>query len=497
MNLRSSVELAGDAIRNPSSLGLGLVCFGLIGFGVSGCTFVVEPDDSTQPSLAFEAPTSSGGTTVQEPVEEATQETPINVAPEALPAITESPEPPPAILFDPLILAETIVPVAEIAVGGAHVCALSYSGDVACWGQNDVGQLGYAHPWNIGDDEAVNDGGIVDVGASVVALSAGDRHTCALMDTNRLRCWGFGGDLALGRGNGHSETIGDDETPADVGDAIIYSNAAFASLAAGDHHTCMLNANGLVKCWGDSAEGALGYGYSTKTGGWLGQVAVGGSPVMSLTAGCEHTCAILDSGSVRCWGHSAALGYGGLENIGDNDTPNEFGDLDLGEPMVQIAAGHRHTCALTTDGSVRCWGMGGYGALGGGDTNSVLDAGEAAVVQIGDTVTQIAAGRRHTCALTAAGSVYCWGDGAFGALGYGNTQRVGDNETPIDAGAVQLGEAAVTIGAGDGFTCAIGESGQVRCWGKGLGGRLGTGSEHNIGDDEVPASVPPLEIFVP
>ena len=418
------------------------------------------------------------------------------------------PEPPEAVEV-PVISAPR---VAAIAVGGAHVCALSEAGAVTCWGANDGGQLGYAHPWDIGDDEQPTDAGPVDVGGLVVGLTAGDRHTCALLDTNRIRCWGYGDDLALGRGNHDSATIGDDEVPAEMGDGIIYASGAFEALAAGDHHTCMLTANGYVKCWGDSPVGALGYGYATKTGGWLGMVPLGGATAVALAVGCEHTCAILASdsdpddpddpdawagGRVRCWGQAIALGYGGVDNIGDNDTPANVGDLDLGEPVVQLAAGYRHTCGLTDQGAVRCWGMGGYGALGGGETRSVPLAREAPVVDLGEPVAYIAAGRRHTCAITVSGAVRCWGDGAHGALGYGHTLRIGDDEPVVTAGVVRLGESAIAIDAGDGFSCALLESGRVRCWGDGSRGRLGNASEQDIGDDEVPAAIAPVEAFLP
>jgi len=439
----------------------------------TACQFVVEPAPAPQPT-----PDESGATLQATMQPNATAETPPDAG---LPRPTES-----------------APRVASIAVGGAHVCALSVDGDVACWGRNDAGQLGYAHPWNIGDDEPPTDAGVVDVGGHVVALAAGERHTCALLDTNRIRCWGFGGDLALGNGNAHPETVGDDETPAEAGDAIVYGSTAFQSLTAGDHHTCMLDANGSVKCWGDSPEGALGYGYATKTGGWLGWVPLGTSaPVVHLAAGCEHTCALLEGGDVRCWGHAASIGHGGADNIGDDEPASKVDVLTFDAPVVELAAGHRHTCALSVEGKVRCWGMGGYGALGGGETRSAPSAEDAAVVDLGGHAVGIAAGRRHTCALLEGGTVRCWGDGAHGALGYGNTERVGDDEAVATAGVVQLGEPAVQVGAGDGFSCALLESGTVRCWGAGTHGRLGIGAQEDVGDDELPTAIAPVSVFLP
>ena len=457
------------------------------------CSLTVEP-----PALSSVADTP--------PSEEADAPAPLEppmTAPEEAaerPPEVAAEEPPGAVpLPSPEVAPQPAEPmrVSALAAGAAHVCALSVDGQVTCWGANDSGQLGYGHPWAIGDDEPPSDAGPVDVGGSVVSLAAGARHTCALLENNRIRCWGFGGDLALGRGDGHPETIGDDESPGALGDAIIYAGSAFEALAAGDHHSCVLTASGRIKCWGDSPAGALGYGFATKTGGWLGEVPLGSVVASSIATGCDHTCVIVDAGAVRCWGAAPALGYGGLADVGDNELPAELGEVALGEPVVELAAGQKHTCALTAQGAVRCWGLGGYGALGAGTTHSTPNAATAAIVALGEVVTSITGGDRHTCALTLSGAVRCWGDGASGALGYGNVKRIGDDESPAAAGVVQLGERAVQVEAGNGFTCALLESGTVRCWGEGDSGRLGTGTDADVGDDELPLSVPPVEVFLP
>jgi alpha-tubulin suppressor-like RCC1 family protein len=378
-------------------------------------------------------------------------------------------------------------PAIALVAGAAHVCALAASGEVSCWGKNDVGQLGYGHTEAIGDDEPVASHGTVDVGDLVVGLAAGSQHTCAILEKGSIRCWGYGGDLALGNGNGKYYTVGDDEVPGDMKDAIIYSNSPFAQLAAGDHHTCMLTQKGAIKCWGDSPEGALGYGYSTKTGGWLGNVPIGETATF-LVAGTQHTCAVVEGGKVRCWGEATSIGYGGMDNIGDDEAPSNFEALSLGEAVVELAAGDRHTCALTVSGAVRCWGNAEDGVLGHANNTNIDYAEAADIVKLGGPSVQIAAGHRHTCALLLDGTVRCWGKGSFGALGYGNTGDVGDDEIPAVAGAVELPELVIQVVAGADFTCALLDSGAVQCWGSGLDGRLGYGHEQTIGDDETPAS---------
>ena len=381
-----------------------------------------------------------------------------------------------------------------LVAGAGHACALAASGEVSCWGNNDVGQLGYGHTDPIGDDESVGAHGAVAVGGPVASLAAGAEHTCAIMETGTIRCWGYGGDLALGNGNHHPDTVGDDESPAEMGDAIIYSNSPIVQLTAGDHHSCMRTELGAVKCWGDSPQGALGYGYGTKTGGWLGNVPIGGN-VSFLVAGAEHTCAVVDGGKVRCWGESTALGYGDTGNVGDDEQITQLPALSLGEAVTQLAAGARHTCALTASGAVRCWGQGLNGQLGYASSQSVATAWEAGIVNVGGAAVQIAAGRSHTCALSVQGSVHCWGEGSFGALGYGNIEDVGDDEMPAVAGVVELPEPVSQIAAGDDFTCALLQSGAVQCWGSGRGGQLGYGNEWTIGDNETPAVVEPIRPF--
>src|SRR5262249_25507811 len=151
--------------------------------------------------------------------------------------------------------------------------------------------------------------------------------------------------------------------------------------------------------------------------------------------------------------------------------------------VVQIAAGDQSTCALLDGGNVRCWGLGGV--LGYGNFNSVGDNEVPATVgdvNVGGTGMGIAT-RGHTCAVVGVGSVRCWGDGAFGELGYANTRNIGDDETPASAGDVFVGSKVVSIAVGVFHTCAILDNGKVRCWGQG-GAELGYANTDEIGDDE-------------
>ena len=165
--------------------------------------------------------------------------------------------------------------------------------------------------------------------------------------------------------------------------------------------------------------------------------------VSQITASDKHTCALLNTGNVRCWGSNGTgqLGYGNILTIGDDESPASAGDVNVGGSVLQIAAGFEHTCALLNTGNVRCWGNGGGGRLGYsnnltiGDDENPASAGD---VNVGGSVLQIAAGNLHTCALLNTGNVRCWGSPSNGQLGYGNTNNIGDDESPAGAGDIPV-----------------------------------------------------------
>ena len=143
------------------------------------------------------------------------------------------------------------------------------------------------------------------------------------------------------------------------------AGAQIKQVAAGEYHTCVLLLDGRVRCWGSAMHGNTNPVRSDAFPASGGDVNVGG-PVVQIAAGTYHTCALLSTGSVRCWGDGfrGALGYGNTNTIGDDERPASAGDVNVGAPVVQIAAGAYHTCALLSTGSVRCWGDGREGQLG-------------------------------------------------------------------------------------------------------------------------------------
>jgi len=251
-----------------------------------------------------------------------------------------------------------------------------------CWGYGGDGALGYSNRATIGDDEPPKAAGPVDLGPgrSAAAISAGSVHTCAVQDDAEVRCWGFGGDGRLGYANIRS--IGDDETPGSVGPVDLGAGRTAKAVTTGGAHSCAVLDNDAVRCWGNGFNGQLGYGSLQNIGndevpGSIGPVKLGsGRTAKAITAGVAHTCALLDDGAVRCWGlgSNGQLGYGDTATIGDDETPETAGPVGLGSlRAVAISAGSFHTCALISDGTVRCWGFGGNGRLGYGNTDSIGD----------------------------------------------------------------------------------------------------------------------------
>lgn len=284
----------------------------------------------------------------------------------------------------------------EFALGGRHACVRMADGKLRCWGGNAYGQLGLANMVPVGDDEHPAAAMMMFLGADAEHVATGDSHTCAITVGGYLRCWGRNTRGQLGYGN--NQPVGDNEAPANAGDLILVPaslppDTRATALALGNDHSCVLFETGDVICWGRND---------------VGQLATGDN---------------------QDWGEGA------------NETPSMLEPIDLGGPAVAIAAGLQHTCALVEDGSVRCWGENEKGQLGLGKTSDVGIAqtpNEAGALALGGIAIAIVAGGEHTCALLEDQGVVCWGWNPDGRLGYGHTQTIGDNEAPEIAGTIEL-----------------------------------------------------------
>ena len=190
-----------------------------------------------------------------------------------------------------------------------------------------------------------------------------------------------------------------------------------------------------------------------------------------------HTCAILDDGSVSCWGEGGTGRLGTGASNTNEFSPTPTSTLGTGRTAVAISSGRAHTCAILDDGSVSCWGEGYDGQLGNGGTSDKTTPTPTSSLGTGRIAVAISSGRAHTCVTLDDGSVSCWGKGGSGRLGNGG---LSDVNTPTLTSSLGTGRIAVAISSGEYHTCVILDDGSVSCWGKGVSGRLGNSGTSDV-----------------
>jgi alpha-tubulin suppressor-like RCC1 family protein len=359
--------------------------------------------------------------------------------------------------FEDAALADPDLPprgmVASVAAGLSHTCAVTTRGAAKCWGSNTYGELG--------NDSAIDSSVAVEVvglSSGVAAITSGNRHTCALMTSGAVKCWGRNANGELGNDSRtHSAVPTDVDLAADV-----------VSISAGASHTCAATAGGAVMCWGHNEYGQLGNDTTVSSGVPVTVIGLG-SGAATVAAGAYHACAVTTGGAVKCWGRNL---FGQLGNASTVDARVPVDVAGLGSGVASISAGSSHTCALTNGGNIECWGSNGKGRLGNDSPRN--SSTPVDVVDPGEMFTGISAGLEHTCALTTVGGVRCWGRNLFGELGEGSTTN---RSVPVSA--IGLDRGVTGVSAGGYHTCALVSAGRVKCWGYNAYGQLGNDSNTN------------------
>ena len=356
---------------------------------------------------------------------------------------------------------------------GTHTCTVLSSGaEASCWGSGSFYQLGNGTAESSSSPVSVEGLPLYDEVTlqqidEVLQISSGGYHTCALLHSGRIFCWGRNDFGQLGIGS-----VVESREPQEVLLAGSYPDWDFVS--AGYYHTCAIHRYGGLYCWGANDRGQLGDG---TTDGRLEPTVVTGlsSRATRVSTGHSHTCAVLDDGGVRCWGDDAS-GQIGNDTVTEGHTAVPMDVVGLPAEALAVSLGFLHTCALLAGGEVMCWGENGRGQLGngtgtGGSTPVAVTLTAAASTKASPSASNLSSGENHSCVLLVDGRVDCWGAGDSGQLGNG----AGDDQPlPVDVTGLPAGVTAVSCGLA--HSCALFETGTVHCWGDNDAGQLGNGT---------------------
>jgi alpha-tubulin suppressor-like RCC1 family protein len=322
----------------------------------------------------------------------------------------------------------------DIAVTGSSSCALDSNGQVLCWGLNTYGQLGD------GTTERRSAPAPVPGLPPIAALAGGAYYTtCALSAAGAVWCWGYNGYGGAGPSKANAVQL-------------IEGLGAAKAVAVGNAHTCaLLKADGSVWCWGFNNLGQVGVD-SAPSDATPKQVA-GITGATTLSAGAAHTCAGSQRDGLRCWGGNTFGQVGSTPALKSSPTRVDLGSTS---PLVQVAAGAYHTCAVLEDGSARCWGSNSRGQLGRGNRVSATTPVVVALADAG--ASELSVGDNHSC-VVAGSQTLCWGLNPT-QVELGTSTLVGISGTPLPSMAAGLSD--LHIGAG--YTCGTGKGG-IYCWG--------------------------------
>ena len=322
----------------------------------------------------------------------------------------------------------------SVATGSYHSCAIETDGSLKCWGDNDFDQLGtsvnpdldvsFPFPvWSLSNSSEME----------VKAIDAGEYHTCAIVDQTssdndwttlaigRVACWGRNNFGQIGR----DSAVGTYGTPQYVVDENFNQLQDVTAISSGRNHNCAI-VDGNAMCWGDNTWGQIGNATETGSGNVLYAVNVTTllhtqRDAVAIAAGLHHTCALLDNGSIGCWGN------GNSNQFGDGQGPDsEFFDaryvsLPQGRTAIALEAGDTHNCAILDDNSTWCWGDNMDGQLGDGGFGGTIPT---QVLTSGYYFTSISAGQYNTCGISNTTKVYCWGDNYHLQVGVGSSSTL-------------------------------------------------------------------------
>lgn len=376
--------------------------------------------------------------------------------------------------------------IVSVGAGTDFACVLHETGEVRCWGRNDVGQLGRGTSDTLAHPEAAT----VELTGRAVALSVGRDHACALTREGVAFCWGDDrmAESGAAEAPGGCSDLGL-TVPCRTKPTRVASDQRFRSIAAGFRQSCGITIEQRVFCWGDvyatyEERDTLGLdrcGPREYESWCLRRPAMirvltsaqGSKPYLAsfdtLAIGAFASCGIAQ-GYTYCWGHGVRLQW----------TPGTESFV-YGTGIRETAVGEEHACGIGYDSVTVCWGAPRHGALGRAESQSPPPRGYAGKpfrpIDGTSRFVALSVGDLHSCAIEAVTSrLFCWGANQFGQLGIGSADRTAEQAdsaahrrpTPV------LGESKfIQVAAGLEHTCALTADGEVYCWGRAVRGSLG------------------------
>nr|AIF13439.1 RCC1 domain-containing protein [uncultured marine group II/III euryarchaeote KM3_62_D04] len=387
---------------------------------------------------------------------------------------------------------------ATLGNSGETTCAILSDDTLRCWGENNRGQIGDG---TRGTQRYTPTNVSLPAGKIPVSVSTsgtyGD-HICAIMDDGSLYCWGYNNYGQLGVGtycqsgsyiNGCNGNTGR-STPSQV---QLPTGRTATAVSSGYYHTCAILDDGSVWCWGGNGQGELGVGNSSNSGNWRyspnAVMMPSGTTAVALALGDQHSCMVVDDGRAFCWGD------------GDSGHNGDGSGLDLNIPTqvsgtasyVSISSGPQFSCAITNLGTVQCWGLNNQEQLGlGYDGSHSYSYPQNTALPAGIEVSSIALGSEHACAVLETMSVYCWGMDDQGQLNtayecqndYTNGCGGSSRHTPAPT-QLPTGRNGIAVIAGYHYTCVFVDNGGVYCFGANDEGQLGNGTHYGSGPSYV------------
>jgi alpha-tubulin suppressor-like RCC1 family protein len=388
-----------------------------------------------------------------------------------------------AYLADGLVLSvvDRLGDVQAVGAGRNFTCALDTGGRTYCWGVNDWGQVGSGA---LGD--TIPEPRRVDTAPTFAELDAHGETVCGLTAGGDVYCWGATFEATLSeRGRVTSPTL-------------VPGGITFQTLSLGFNHACGMDTQGVARCWGVNSDGRLGDGTTEDRESPVpvlpGQA---GEPLVSVTAGFLHSCGTNADGMPYCWGRASLGVLGNASSSGGVTEPNLVASQEL---FSHVEAAGVFTCGLTTEQVPHCWGNNRTGQLGDGSTT---DRDVPVSVAIQFPLESLALPTEnsiwlHACGLTSGGDAHCWGWNQLGQLGGESSDLCTADDWDCSTVAIPAapGFTFTSMAGGQAHTCGVTPANELYCWGSNQFWQLGLETQETCqqGENDVPCAREPQRV---